>query len=163
MDEVRGDLDRVDHLAFRETRVRVETFEADRHGVRGERFDLQLPQRLSVHGVGTVGAKALDVEVASALPDLLVRGKPDANGSVGDLGVGHEVFRRPHDLGHSDLVVRAEQRRSRGGDDVAAHLFLEMRVVRASDHRGRIAGQDQILPLIVLVNDRFDTSTAHLG
>src|SRR5260370_6624264 len=55
--------------------------------------------------------------------------EPDPDRSVRDLGMLRQVFDRRHDLGDAGLVVGAEQRGARGGDDVVAHLVRERRNV----------------------------------
>ena len=125
VDEVGGDLDRVDHPSLRVARMRVEAVEGDRHRVGREALDLDLAPAAAVHRVGAARAEACDVEVLRAAPDLFVRRERDADRAVRNLGMRDEIGGRRHDLGHAGLVVGAEQRRARRGDDVVAHLLGE--------------------------------------
>ena len=68
----------------------------------------------------------------------------------------HQVLGRGHDLGDAGLVVGAEQRRARGGDDVVADLRGERGIVGGAQHRRRIVGQHQVAAVVVAVDDRLD-------
>ena len=72
--------------------------------------------------------------------------KPSRTGTVGDLRMGHQVLGGADDLGHTGLVVRAEQRRAGGRDDVVADLFVQRRVVVETDHGRGVVGQHESWP-----------------
>ena len=72
VDEVGGDLDRVDHPALRVAGMRVEAVKGHRHRVGGEALDLDLAAAAAVHRVGAARAEPRDVEVLGAAADLLV-------------------------------------------------------------------------------------------
>ncbi len=162
-DEVGGDLDGVDHPSLGIAGMGVEALEGHRHRVGAEALDLELAARLAVHRVGAVGAELRDVEVLRAATDLLVGGEADPDRAVRDLRVAHQPVRRGHHLGDAGLVVGAEQRRAGGGDDRAPDLLGERRVVGEAEDGGRIVGQDEILPPVVGVDDRFHPGARHLG
>ena len=73
-----------------------------------------------------------------AAADLLVGRERDADRAVRDLGMRDEVRGRRDDLRDAGLVVGAEQRRARRGDDVVADLLGERRDLRQTQHGGRI-------------------------
>ncbi len=58
----------------------------------------------------------------NATADLLIRREADANGAVGNVVVLQQMARRRHDDGETGLVVRTQERRTAGGDDVIADL-----------------------------------------
>ena len=57
-----------------------------------------------------------------AAADLLVRREADADLAVGNVRVGDQVFGHGHDDGDAGLVVRTQQRRAAGRDDVLARF-----------------------------------------
>ena len=60
-----------------------------------------------------------------------------------------QIGRRRDDFRDAGLVVGAEQRRARRGDDVVADLLGERRVVGEPQDRGRIVGQHEVAAVVV--------------
>ena len=67
------------------------------------------------------------------------------------------------DLGDAGLVVGAEQRRARGGDDVVAICSASAGMSAQPQHHGGIVRQHQIAAVVAAVDDRLDVGAAHLG
>jgi len=161
-DEVRGDLDGVDHPILRVSRVRVEPDERHRHRVGGKAFVLEFPACAPVHRVGVSGAECLDVEVQGATADLLVRREGDLDWPVRDCAVGHQAFGGGHDFRDTSLVVGAEQRRARGGDDIVSKPLRERRTVRGPKHGMRVVWKDEVAAVVLPVHDRLDVCACQL-
>ena len=142
--------------------MRVEAVERQRHRVGGETFDLELAAAAAVHRVGASRAEARDVEMLRAAADFFVRREADPDRPVRNLGMRHQVLGRRHDFGDAGLVVGAEQRRPRRGDDVVADLLGQRGDVGQPQHGGRIVGQDQVAAVVAAMDDRLDAGAAHL-
>ena len=95
------------------------------HLGRGERLVVDAPDLRSVERVREVRAKCRDVEVVDAASDLFVDREADADRRVLDLGVLRQICDGGHDFGDTRFVVRSEQRRSVGRNDVVADLLGE--------------------------------------
>src|SRR5262249_410256 len=111
-------------------RMRVASLEHDRHRVRREALDLELPSASAVHRVRVPRAKARDIEVLRAGTDLLVRRKRNSDLTVQHLWMRHQVLGRRDDLGDAGLVVSPEQRLPGRGHDVMADLIAKLWVIR---------------------------------
>ena len=98
-----------------------------------------------------------------AAADLLVRRERNPDRAVRNLRVRHQVLGRRHDLGHTRLVIRAEQRQPGRRDDVVAELLLERGVLGAPQHDVRVVWQDQIPSVVVRVDDGADVFSRHFG
>ena len=95
------------------------------NGGRGvEVFKFDLTERAAVHGVAVVTAELLHVETVDTVADLLVGREDDAHLAVLDVFLDHR-FDRGHDLGDAGLVVRAEERRAVGDDELFAHMVFK--------------------------------------
>ena len=127
--EFHGDQLGIHHLPLGRAGVDVQPM--DDHlrtgGVKVLIFDL--PHGAAVGGVGKVRTEALHVEPVSTPADLFVRGKADLQCGVPTVH-GEQLLRRRHDLRHARLVVRAQQRRAVGDDQVLALMVFQIRVVR---------------------------------
>ena len=110
----------------------MKPWKVTRHRVGREALELELAARAAVQRVGAARAEPRDVEVFGAAADLFVGREADADRAVRDVGVRHQVRGRLDDLGDAGLVVRAEQRRAGGGDDVVADLLRRARDCRAA-------------------------------
>src|SRR5882724_537642 len=149
LDNPRGELDRVDHLPLRRTRMDAVALDPDadlrsREGLVVDTTDLR-----AVEGVREVRAEFLDVEVLDAAPDFLVDGEADADRSVLDLRASRKVRDRAHDLRDAGLVVRTKQRRAVGRDDVVPCPLREDRVLARTQDLARVAGEDDVAAVIV--------------
>ena len=143
---------------LRVARMRVEAVKGDGDGVGREALGLDLAAAAAVHRVGAARAEPRDVEILRAASDLLVRRERDADRAVRDLRMRDEMGGRRHDLGDAGLVVGAEQRRARRGDDVVADLVCERGTVGQPQHGRRIVGQHEIAPIVAAVDDRLDVA-----
>ena len=98
------------------------------------------PTSAAVEGVGEVDAELPEVEVIDAVADLLVDREADPCLRPCDLGMSEKPFRRGHDLGHSGLVVGAEERLPVRGDDVVPDPLAENTARGRGDLLPGIAG-----------------------
>ena len=128
-----------------------------------ERLVVDAADLRAVERVREVGAELLDVEVGDPTPHFLVDGEADTDGSVLDLRVRREVGDRAHDLGDACLVVRAEQRRAVGRDDVVARPLGEDRILACAQHLARIAGEDDVAAVVVPDHLRLDVRAGFVG
>jgi hypothetical protein len=92
----------------------------------GERLGLQLAGGRPVDRVGGDSAEALDREVDDAAPDLFVRVERHLDDSVGNLGLRREIGDRRHDLRDAGLVVRPEERRAVGRDQLVPDVVRKL-------------------------------------
>ena len=133
IDDGRGDLDRMLHLALGKTGMGADALDGDGGAVGGKRLVLDISGGFAVHRIGEVGAELFQVDLVDAAADLFVRREQDLDGAVLDLRMVDQELRRIHDLGEAGLVVGAQQRGAVGGDDVIADLFGERRVIGGAD------------------------------
>ena len=89
---------------------------ADGNGGLGrvEAFILKLAQNAAVHGIRVVRAKCIQIDVVHPCPDFLIGCKCNGNGTVGNLRVRQKMRRHGHNLRHTGLIVRPEERGSVG-------------------------------------------------
>ena len=120
--ELQGHEAGVAHLVLGGAGVDVEAPDGDLGGGGVEILILQLAQLAAVHGVGRGGPEALHVEVVGAAAHLLVGGDGHGDAAVGDLGMGGQILHGGEDLGHTGLVVGAQQGGAVGDDQVLAHI-----------------------------------------
>ena len=160
-DEVRRELDRVHELALGGAGMRRAAADRDEDLPGVERLGLDLAELGAVQRVGVPGAEALEVEVVRAARDLLVHREADAERGMLDVRIPLQVGDGRHDLGHARLVVRAEQRRAVGGDDVVADLLGEQRQLLGIEHDS-LAGKLDHAAVVALVHLRVDARAGHV-
>jgi len=115
----------------------------------------------AVHSIGKVGTKAGNVKQAGTLADLLVRGKGDAQLAVGQALFQHGLH-GGHDLGHTGLVIGAQQGGAVGGDQgLALHRGQEGESGNLHHHAG--GGQGHVAAVVVLVQDGVHVLAAGIG
>ena len=138
----------------------VDTEAVDRHDRRSgvEVLIADLADILAVNGVGVGRAEALYIKQACALADLLIGGEADAKLAVGAV-FSDDALQRGHDLRHTGLIIRTQQRRAIGRDEGLALHLLEEREGRGVQHRtgGR---QGDGAAVIVLMDLRLHILTA---
>ncbi len=137
LDHGGGELDRVDELALRPAGVDRAAADLHPHLRAGERLLLHLAGGRAVDGVRGDRAERLDREVDDAAADLLVGVEGDLHRPVRQLRVGDEIRDRGHDLRDARLVVRAEQRRPVGRDQLVADVVRQLRRLLRADDAGR--------------------------
>ena len=135
----------------------------DRDGGAGgvEVLVLDAAHITAIDGIGKVGPKAGNVEQGSALADLLIGGKGDAELAVGQLlfdkGLGSG-----QDLSDAGFIVSAQQGGAVGGDEsLALQLLQKGEGGGLHDHAG--AGQGDIAAVVVLVEDGLDVLAGSVG
>ena len=161
-DELRGELDRVDHAALGVARVRVESLERDRHRIGGEALPFELAGVAAIDRVGADRAEAADVEVVRAASDLFVRREADADRAVRDLGMLHQVLAAATISATPALSSAPRSVSARGRDDVVAGVRGERRILGGAQNGRRIVGQHQIAAVVLAVDDRLDLVALHL-
>ena len=107
--KLHGDGCGVLHNVLGAARVDADAVYADARGGGVKVFVLVHAELTAVHGVAPIARKLPDVQPLRAAADLLVGRKHDAHFAVRRAG-GDELFHRRHDLGHTGLIVCAEQR-----------------------------------------------------
>ena len=106
------------HLILGAAGVDVHAVDGHLAGGGVEVLVLQLTQCAAVHGVGVVRAKTGHVEQVSAAADLLVGGEADADGAMLRGIGGHQALGQGHDLGHTGLVICAQDAVAAGDDQL---------------------------------------------
>ena len=114
----------VDHDIFGAAGVDADAVHRQNGGGGVEVFKFDLTERAAVHGIAVVAAELLHVETVDTVADLLVGREDDAHLAVLDVFLDHRLD-RGHDLGDAGLVVRAEQRRAVGDDELFAHMAFK--------------------------------------
>ncbi|CHD60737.1 Uncharacterised protein [Salmonella enterica subsp. enterica serovar Typhi] len=99
---------RIDHHAFRRTRMHVIADDFDIHRGGIEVFKLQFSHAAAVDRIGPLRAKFLNIEVLRAFPYLFVRRKRHFNFAVGNR-ITFQHRQRGHDLRNTGFIVRAQQ------------------------------------------------------
>ena len=106
----------------------------------------------SVHCVGPVGTKFLHVEEVCASTNLLIGVEGDADASVRNLMVFHQIGHGFHNLCDAGLVIGAEECVAVGDDEVFAHMVQHLR-----EHLGRgddaFGGIEDDVTAVVVLND----------
>ena len=151
----------VDHSVLGAAGVDGEAVDGDSGRCGVEVLVLDAAHVAAIDGVGEVCAEARDVEERSALADLLIGGKGDAELAVG-AALGDEGLGGGQDLRHTGLVVGTQQRGAVGGDEgLALQLLQEGEGGGLHDHAG--AGQGDIAAVVVLVEDGLDVLAGSVG
>ena len=149
--ELHGHVGGVDHRVLRGAGVDREAVDRDGGAGGVEVLVLDAAHIAAIDGIGKVGPKAGDVEQGSALADLLIGGKGDAELAVG-AALGDEGLGGGQDLRHTGLVVGTQQRGAVGGDEgLALQVFQEGEGGDLHDHAG--GGQGDVAAIVVLVQD----------
>ena len=149
--ELHGHVGGVDHRVLRGAGVDREAVDRDGGAGGVEVLVLDAAHIAAIDGIGKVGPKAGDVEQGSALADLLIGGKGDAELAVG-AALGNEGLGGGQDLRHTGLVVGTQQRGAVGGDEgLALQVFQEGEGGDLHDHAG--GGQGDVAAIVVLVQD----------
>ncbi len=162
-DELGRELDRVHELALRGSRMHREPVNRHADGLGRERLDLELAQPRAVERVRQVRAELVEVEVLGSATDLLVDRERDPRGRPAALRGPDEVGDGRHDLRHSGLVVRPEERRAVARDDVVADALGERGELRGIEDLAGIAGQLDQRAVPGAVHDRRDVRARHVG
>ena len=102
--------------------ARMDFVALDAHGdaCRVEALVFHAAEHISVNGIAVGCAKALHIEQAAAVADLLVGCKAHGNAGMAQGGVVHGACQVAHDFSHAGLVVGAKQGRAVGAHDVLA-------------------------------------------
>ena len=103
--------------------ARMDFVALDAHGgaCRVEALVFHAAEHISVDGIAVGCAKALHIEQAAAVADLLVGCKAHSDTGMAQRGVVHGACQVAHDFSHAGLVVGAKQRRAVGAHDVLAN------------------------------------------
>ncbi len=120
-DEISRELEAVDELPFRGSRVGSTAVDGDQDLLRRERLVLERTEAGAVKRVGEVRAELVEVEMDRATTHLLVDRETDTHRSACQLRMLREPRDRRHDLGDARLVVGAEKRCPVARDDVVTH------------------------------------------
>ena len=112
---------------------------------------LDAPLHVPVQGVGVLRAEGGHIEVVGPLPNLLVRGKGDAELPVGQVLLP-QLLNQGHNLGDARLVVRPQEGIAGGGDEGAALHLRQHREIGGADHPA-LLGQDHVPAVVVRVED----------
>ena len=127
----------------------------------GERLVLDLAGGGAVDRVRGDCAERVDREVDDAASDLLVGVERDLHRAVLQLGMRDEVGDGGHDLRDPRLVVRAEQRRAVGRDQLVADVAGELGRLARPDRLARVAERD--VAAVVADPPGRDVRAAHLA
>ena len=133
----------------------------DRHRVGGEALVFELAAGAAIDGVRVLCAEGRDVEMPRATPDFLVRRERNADVAVRNTGMREQIFHSRHDLGHTRFVVRAQQRRPGGGDDVVADALGQCRDLGCTQHDRAVVRQDEVRPIVAPMHDGSHAGTRH--
>ncbi len=157
--QVRG----VDQLVFGPAGMDRHALDVDLRRVGRKGLVDDLAQMRAVERVGEVGLEIARQVGMHAAADLLVRREADANRTVRQIWVLHQVARRGHDDGDTGLVVRAQQRRAGCGHDIVAHFLSQIGQRLGRQHLAGIVGQDDVLAVVAAMDDRLDVRAGKLG
>ena len=140
------------HLILGIARMYVEAL--DMNGGTGgvEILIFQFAHLGSVHCVGPVGTKFLHVEEVCASTNLLIGVEGDADASVRNLMVFHQIGHGFHNLCDAGLVIGAEECVAVGDDEVFAHVVQHL-----GEHLGRgddaFGGIEDDVTAVIVLND----------
>ena len=140
----------------------VEPVERDRDRIGREALRFDLSAASAVDGIREVGAEALDVEVRGPAAHLFVGSERDPDTAVLDLRVSDQMRGGRDDLRDACFVVGPQERRSRGGDDVVAHLLRQRGIVGEAQDGIGVVGKDEIAAIVSPMHDRSNACAAHL-
>jgi hypothetical protein len=140
-DDLRGQVKRVDQRVLRLARMDRDAFHAHVRLVRGERLVDDLTELGAVQRVRDVGLQVAREIRVNASANLLIRRERDPDRSMGQLRMLQQMMRDGHDDGDAGLIIRAQQRRSAGRDDVVTDLRAQVRKPRRRQHHVRGIGQ----------------------
>ena len=128
--------------------------DARRGGVEG--LVGYLAERAAVERVGEFRVEEVFVErLRAEAAYLLVGREEELYLAVLLAGVVVEILRHRHYLGEAGLVVRAEQRRAVGHDEVPALVVLHVREVLGAQHDAELLVERHVPAVVVLHNARL--------
>ena len=141
----------------------VAALDVHRGGSGVEVLEFQFPDLAAVHCVGEVGAEFLHVELDHSAADLLVRGESYLDLAVLESGVRRYVCCGGHDLGHSGLVVGAEEGGPVGGHDCFSLMVKQFRELCRIQYEAGYAGQGDGAAVVVAYDLWLDVLAACVG
>ena len=106
--EFHRDEHRVDHLVFTVAWVDVAALDVDFGSSGVEVFILQLANFAAVHSVGVFCTEFFHIELHHTATDFLVRGEPNFDLAMLEVGVFHHILCGIHDFGHARFVIGTE-------------------------------------------------------
>ena len=162
-DELRRHIPGVDHDPLGRARVDAAAPEQD-GGVGGvEGLVLVVPKIVPVQGVGHLGPEAIQVQIPSEAPHLLVGSEGQGDGPVGELRVFQQMLRHGHDRGDGGLVVAAQQGGAVGEDQILAHVVLQVRELPGGHDDALLPVQQDVPAVVVLQYPRPAVSAGGVG
>src|SRR6185503_16865026 len=135
--------------------------ESDRRSPRTPRFVADLAELSAIYCVSELCSEAFDVKLLDTRSDFFIRRESDSERAALDLWILFEGIDHGHDFGNARLVIRTEQCRAIGSDDVVANQVLQLGILRGCDYLRLIFRQDNVSTLVVFVKDRIDVLTRH--
>ena len=161
--EFHSNQNRILHLALRVSRMDVAPLNPYGRGSGIEILIFQFSNRSTVHSVGILRSETSDVEFHHSTPDFLVRSEANADFSVFELRMLHDILHRIHNLGDSRLVVGAKKCRSVCCDDCLTFIISEFREIRNFQLQARHSPKRNIPAVISFDNLRFYVRARSIG
>ena len=138
-----GHTDGVDHLVLGSARMHVTTCKGELGSCSVEVLELQLSYLTTIEGIGEVATKAFHIKLMGTQANLFVRIEGNANLSVLDFRMLHQVFHTRDAFGNACFIVRTQQGVAIGNDEVFAHMVLQFWELRRAQHDKERCGEGE--------------------
>ena len=114
----------------------VDVIASHMHDSRGgvEVFILQLAELTAIHGVGPLGAEAIQRKTVGAATDLFIRREPQVNITMRYFWMGQQMGRRRDDFADPGLVIGTEQGGAIGGDEILSQILAQRGEFDRAEH-----------------------------
>ena len=109
------------------------TIDGDGRTARVKVFVAADTEVAAVYGIRKISTESFHIEVVLAGADFFVRCEGEGNLSVRNVRILNEVFQCTDDFHDAGLIVTAQQCIAVGYDDVLAHAFCQVRILRRID------------------------------
>ena len=120
VDHLGGEVQRIDQLALGGAGMDRDAFDMHLGAIGGEAFIFDLAQRAAIERIGEIGAEIGGQARIDAAADLFIGGEGEADPAMWQVRVFEHMPGGGHQDRHAGLVIGAQKRGARGGDDVMA-------------------------------------------
>ena len=157
--EFHCDQDGIFHFALCRARMDAHPVDGNLGVRRVEVLIFDLAELAAVHRIGVLRPKALDIEAIRAAARLLVRRDADFDGPVRNV-LRNQAFQCGENFRNACFIVRAEQRRAVGHDQILAFVIQKAFKFRRAHDDILFRVEDNIPAVVVLDDARTHILTA---
>ena len=142
----------------------VDTLHSHFHTIGRERFGIDFVPPGTIKRITDQRPQFGQINLVSTPANLFITGEAEPYHPMLQLiAMTHQLGSGGHDRGDPGFIIGTQQRGSVRGNHRIPHTPLEIGIFRDPNHLRGIAGQRQILSLIIRMHDRIDVLRRILG